>query len=341
MNMALTPRRIPVLPLLLIAFGTLILFSAGTGASFISPGRVLSAMLGTGSQTDQIILWTLRLPRVVVAALGGACLGLAGYILQIVARNPLATPSTLGVTDGAAVGVVAFLWIFSNEANALVVSIHWQPLAAVAGAAVFLAITGLLTLSDPQRGPLRLILYGIAVAALAKAAVTLLMILGPVYRAGQALTWLTGTVGAAHWSDAAMLAGLLFVAAPVLILSASVLAQLQLDPDSARSTGLSLQKAQIWLVILAVILTAGTVAHIGAVGFIGLIAPHIARMLLPSSQRGRLYATAVIGSILLLSADLLARIIAAPLELPAGAITAVIGAPLFLYLLVRRSSAHG
>lgn len=334
-------RRFPALPVLFLMLLAVILLGAGIGASFMSPDRVFAAILGQGSDTDQIILWTLRLPRVALAVLGGASLALAGAILQVVTRNPLAAPSILGITDGAAVGVVAFLWLFSNESNALIVSVHWQPLAAVVGAIVFLFVAGVLTLSDPLRGPLRLILYGIAIAALAKAAVTMLIILGPVYRASQAMTWLTGTVGAAHWSDAAMIGGMLLVAAPVLGLSVPVLAQLQLDEDSARSTGLPLGRAQIGLVVLAVILTAGSVAHIGAVGFIGLIAPHAARLLRPSGGAAHLIATAMIGAILLLAADILARIIAPPLELPAGAVTAVIGAPLFLFLLLRRSTPHG
>ena len=216
--------------LLLVA---LIVLGAGIGSSFMSPQRVIAALLGQGSRPDELILWKMRLPRVFLAVTGGAALALAGAILQRVARNPLATPSILGITDGAAVGVVGFLWIYSNESNALIVSIHWLPLAAVAGAAALTLITGSLTLADRRRGPLGLILYGIAIAALAKALVTLLMIMGPVYLAGQAMTWLAGSVGAAHWSDVAILSAILVLSVPLIALAARVLAQLRLDPDSA------------------------------------------------------------------------------------------------------------
>lgn len=332
--------RLPVLAMLALMLAALMVLGAGLGSSFMPPDRVIAALLGEGSRADTVILWKLRLPRVLLAVLGGVALALAGAILQRVVRNPLAAPSVLGITDGAAVGVVGFLWLFSDESNALTVSIHWQPLAAVCGAASFALLTGALALADPRRGPLSLILYGIAMAALAKAVVTLLMILGPIYRAGQAMTWLTGTVGAAHWSDVAILSALLAALIPVLALAVRPLAQLQLDPDSARATGLSLGRAQIALVLLSVVLTAGAVAFVGAVGFVGLIAPHAARRLIPEGRAAFLPAVALIGGALVLGADILARVIAPPLELPAGAITALLGAPLFLVLLVKRRSIH-
>ncbi|MFD1796438.1 iron ABC transporter permease [Paracoccus aurantiacus] len=318
----------------------LIVLGCGIGSSFMPPGRVIAALAGHGAGTDGIILWTLRLPRVGLAVAGGVALALSGAILQRVARNPLAAPSILGITDGAAVGVVGFLWLFSNETNSLTVSIHWQPLAAMLGAAGFAAITGALTLSDPRRGPLGMILYGVAMAALAKAMVTLLMIMGPIYRAGQALTWLSGSVGAAHWSDVAILAAIILCCLPLLILAAPVLAQLRLDAESARSTGLSLGAAQIGLVLLSVLLTASAVAFVGAIGFVGLIAPHAARRIIGDGSALWLPATALIGAGLVLAADITARVVAPPLELPAGAVTAAVGAPLFLLLLVRERAVH-
>ncbi|WP_139828390.1 iron ABC transporter permease [Maritimibacter sp. HL-12] len=316
--------------------------SLALGSSLIPPGRVLAALFGEGARMDEVIVWTLRLPRVLLAILAGAALALAGALLQRVTRNPMAAPSILGITDGAALGVVSFLWVFSDEANRLTVSIHWQPLAAAIGAFGFALIAGGLTLADPRgRGPLRLILYGIALAALAKAAVTLVMIIGPVYRAGQALTWLTGTIGAAHWGDVAVVAAGLAVAAPVLAWLNLPLRQLALDPQTAAATGLPVGRTQIVLLAISVALTALAVSQVGAVGFVGLIAPHAARLVIGAFAPGYLVATALIGSLLVLGADTLARLIAAPLELPAGAITALIGAPLFLTLLIRRQGTHG
>ncbi|QDY71047.1 FecCD family ABC transporter permease [Qingshengfaniella alkalisoli] len=331
-------RRTDTFPLAALAalLSVLIVLGIGIGSSFMPPDRVLAALLRQSDGPDQVIVWTLRLPRVALAALAGACLALAGTILQRVTRNPLAAPSILGITDGAAVGVVAFLWTFSDESNNLTVSVHWLPLAAVTGAAVFTVIVATLTFADSRSDPTRLILYGVAIGALAKAAVTIMMILGPVYRASQALTWLTGSVGAAHWTDVWTVASVLALSVPLLWLAVLPLTQLQLDPDSARSTGLSLGRSQTSLIGLAVLLTAAAVAFVGAIGFVGLIAPHLARRIIAGRGAPFLIASATLGACLVLAADIIARIAIPPLELPAGALTALFGAPLFLYLLLLR-----
>lgn len=331
--------RIGLLAGLLVA---LMMLATGLGSSFLPLDRVAAALLGQGERVDLVIVWTLRLPRVALAVLAGMALALAGALLQRVTRNPIAAPSILGITDGAAVGAVAFLWIFSDEANVLTVSIHWQPLAAAIGAFAFAALVTILASLDPGGGsPLRVILYGIALAALAKAAVTLMMILGPVYRAGQALTWLTGSIGAAHWSDVLTVAAGLALATVMLEMMRPTIGQLVLDPDSAAATGVSVGRAQVALLALAVGLTALAVSQVGAVGFVGLVAPHAARLFHGQFTRGYLVATALIGGVVVLAADTLARMIAAPLELPAGALTALIGAPLFLWLLLRGRRTHG
>ena len=142
--------RVRPFALLVCAVILLTVVGIGIGSSFMPPSRVVAALLGEGARSDEIIVRTLRLPRVVLALLAGAALALAGAILQRITRNPLAAPSVLGITDGAAVGVVAFLWLFSDEANHLTVSIHWQPLAAATGAAVFALLVTILTLADPR-----------------------------------------------------------------------------------------------------------------------------------------------------------------------------------------------
>jgi iron complex transport system permease protein len=338
-----TPHAaLPRLGLLGAVLAALTVVATGLGSSAMPLDRVVSALLGQGARMDEVIVWTLRLPRVALAILAGMALALAGALLQRVTRNPIAAPSVLGITDGAAVGVVAFIWAFSDEANLLTVSIHWQPLAAVIGAFTFAAFVAALAVLDPAgRSPLRVILYGIALAALAKAAVTLMMILGPAYRANQALTWLTGSVGAAHWSDVFVVAAGLGVAAVILVALRDTIRQLVLDADSAATTGVTVGRAQVALLALAVALTALAVSQVGAIGFVGLVAPHVARLFHGQFTGGYLVATALVGGLLVLGADTLARLIAAPLELPAGALTALIGAPLFLWLLLKGRRTHG
>ena len=332
-------KRLVVPAFLLIG---LLLMSIGLGSSFLSLERVIAALLHEGSRMDAVIVWTLRLPRIVLAVLAGMALALAGALLQRVTRNPMAAPSVLGITDGAAFGVVAFLWIFSNESNALTVSIHWQPLAGAIGAFIFAGLAAALTLLDPAgRSPLRMILYGIGLAALAKAAVTLMMILGPVYRASQAMTWLAGSVSAAHWNDSATVAVGLVLCLPVLLILGPALRQIVLDSHSAIATGLALGRTQIVLLILSVLLTALAVSQVGAVGFVGLVAPHVARLWHGQFTPGYLVSTALNGGVMVLGADTVARTVAVPLELPAGAVTALIGAPVFLWLLLKGSRVRG
>lgn len=323
---------------LLSALGVLVfllVLATGIGSSWIGPSRVIAAFFGRGSETDEIIIWTLRMPRVALAVLAGAALGLAGLLLQRIVRNPIASPSVLGVVDGAALGVVLFLWIWSNDANALTVSIHWLPLAATLGAATFAGAVVLLAGRDVTQ-PARLILYGIALAALAKSLVVVFIILGPVYRASTALIWLAGSVHAAHWQDVAILVGVLLASGIALVVLIRPMDQLVLDDRSAEATGLSLQASKAALLTLSVFLTAGAVSFAGGIAFVGLIAPNIARALVGLRAANLLVVTPVIGASMVLGADVVARVVAYPLELPTGAITALIGAPYFLYLLMRQ-----
>jgi len=313
----------------------LAILAIGIGSSWIGPDRVVAALVGQGSKTDTIIVWTLRLPRVALAILAGAALALAGMMLQRIVRNPIASPSVLGIVDGAAVGVVLFLWIWSNEANALTVSIHWLPLAATTGAATFALLVVLVAGRDAIE-PSRLILYGIALAALAKALVVVLIILGPVYRASTALIWLAGSVHAAHWEDVAILSAVLAASVIAIALLIRPLDQVMLDDQSAAATGLGLVPAKAACLALAVVLAAGAVSFAGGIAFVGLIAPNIARALVGLSARAQLLTTPFIGASMVLGADIIARVVAYPLELPTGAITALIGAPYFFFLLLRQ-----
>lgn len=304
------------------------------GASLMPLDRVVTALVGAGDRTDRVIVWTLRLPRVLVAALAGAALGLAGLLMQRATRNPLAAPSVLGVVDGAALGVLVFLWVFSDEANALTVPILWQQPAAMAGALIFATLVFALSRRD-RAGPLRFILYGIALAALADALVVLMMISGPVHRAGQALIWLAGSVHQADWRDAAILSTAALLALPPLALLARPLAQLGLDDATASATGLDVPRTRLVGLGLAVLLTAVAVGVAGGIGFVGLVAPHVARRLSGGDLTTHLVATALTGASMVLAADLLVRLAFRPLEVPAGALTALVGVPVLIAILLR------
>ncbi|WP_082143966.1 FecCD family ABC transporter permease [Nitratireductor soli] len=313
--------------------------SVGFGSSSMSPGRVLLAIIGEGARSDTVIVWSLRMPRLLMAALSGSALALAGFVLQRATRNALAAPSVLGIVDGAAFGVMIFLFIFSNESNALTVSILWQPLAAASGALVF-ALAIILLAVRTGAPPLRIILYGVALGALAKAGVTLFMIDGPVHRASQAAIWLAGSVHQARWSDVSTLACVLALIVPLTMLLTRRMDQLELDEQSAAATGLPVRATQLMLFALATCLTAAAVSFSGAIGFVGLVAPHAARLAIGGRALPQAVAAALIGAAMVVAADLVVRVAFAPLEVPAGAVTAVVGAPYFLFILLRAGRVH-
>lgn len=332
----MTVRQSGLICILGLTLCVFLILSVGVGSSWISPSKVFGALIQTGERKYQVIVWNLRLPRALLAAEVGAALALAGAMLQTATRNALASPSVLGIVDGAAVGVMLFLWGFSNDSNALTVSIHYQPLAAAAGALIF-AVSVALLAKQSGINPLRLILYGVALAALANALVTILIVLGPVYRASTAMIWLAGSVHAAHWQDVWTLALVLLLCAPALALMPRYMRQLALDDTMAKSTGLQVHKAQGALLGLALILTAGAVSQVGGIGFVGLIAPHAAHLVIRKRGGAYLVAAALVGAAMVTGADIIARVALAPVQMPTGAVTALIGAPYFIFLLTKVS----
>jgi iron complex transport system permease protein len=334
------PRALATLAGLALGLALAMLVSIALGSTWIPPERVLAALLGAGETTDALIVGQFRAPRAVQAALAGACLGVAGFLLQRATRNPLAAPSVLGIVDGAGLGVILFLTLFSNDSNALTVSIHWQPLAAALGGLALVALVFALGARELAQ-PVRLILYGVALAALAKAATTTLMITGPIYRTSQALHWLAGSVHSAVWGEVALAAAIAAPLALAVALIARRLDALDLDGDSARGVGLPLLATRAGAIVLAAGLTATAIAFAGGIGFVGLVAPHLARLLTGRAAGPGLLGSALVGALMVVGADLVVRVLFAPTEVPAGAVTALVGAPYLLYLLTRRSRADG
>jgi len=310
------------------------------GSSWLGFDRIVQVIAGGGEKTERLIVLQLRMPRVVIAILAGGAMAVAGYLLQKVTRNSLASPGVLGVIDGAALGVVIFLAVLSDESNSLVTSIAWQPVAAMLGALA--AMSAVFLLSGRQSSSaIRLLLFGIAVAAVAKAGVMILMLVGPIYRTTQAARWIAGAVNEVNWGEIQITAmGLL----PVLVLTLLVARKLpptDLDEVSARSIGLNLPVFRIVIFALAALLTALAVSFVGGVGFIGLMAPHMARLIVGRPVIPGLIVSFLLGAIMLVGADFIVRVLFAPTEVPAGTVTAVIGTPYFLYLLMRKERTNG
>jgi iron complex transport system permease protein len=313
--------------------------SAGMGEMKISPIDVFQVLIGKGNEMYELVVTSFRLPRIIVAILVGISLAMGGSILQGLIRNPLASPEIIGVTGGAGVAVVLFLALFSDKNNSLTISIHWLPLGAFIGATLVASLVYLLAWKRDGVAPIRLVLIGIGVSALMQALTTLFMILGPIYQASQANIWLTGTVYGSNWKNIEVLAPWTAVFVMLTLISARKLNVQELGDELAIGLGSAVQRHRLLLLLLSTALIGGAVAFAGGIGFVGLIAPHIARRLVGSAFGALLPVAGLIGAILVVTADLIGRMIAAPLEVPAGVFTAAIGAPYFIYLLYKSRNA--
>lgn len=279
--------------------------------------------LSSGEPMAQIVLVEYRLPRLLLAMGCGAGLAVSGALLQGLTRNPLADPGLLGVSQGAALAVVALIVLTPAAPFGLRLPVAFG--GALASAALVQAL---------GRGtPLRLILSGIGLSALLAALISALLTHGGLREAESALAWLAGSLHAATLSEAGLMALILLALAPLCAMLAPALGVLRLGEAVAVSLGLPLMRARRLILLAAVLAAAAPAALVGPLGFIGLIAPHLAAR--ASRAPGRhLWLSALTGAALLALADLAGRSLG-PVQVPAGLITSILGAPVFLWLLIR------
>ncbi|GGW93776.1 iron ABC transporter permease [Streptomyces chartreusis] len=297
------------------------------GDSKLLLGDVVNWAQGRAGRTVGFVLDT-RVPRVLAALLAGAALALAGTLVQAVTRNPLAEPGVLGVSGGAALGAVLLVTTVPSAGS-------W----GVAGAAFMgAAISSVVVFGLAARGGFqqnRLVLVGIGVATGTTALVSLLIVLTDPFNAAKALTWLSGSTYGRSLSDVAPLAAVLAVGVAVAALRRVELDLVSLDEDTPRLLGLGLARGRLGFLLLSVLLSATAVAAAGTIGFVGLVAPHAARALVGRRHARVVPVAVLLGAVLVCTADLLGRTVIAPAQLGAGLMTAVIGTPYFLHLLVR------
>lgn len=328
----ISSRTLTIIALLLFANFIVMTICTGLGSTMIHPIDVIKAIFGQSDATSSMIVLQLRLPRVVIAVMVGSMLAVSGALLQGIVRNPLTSPDIIGITGGAALGTVVFILYFSH------LSIRFMPVSSILGAFGAAILIYLLTYRHGIT-PLRLVLIGIGMAT-AISAVTYMLILSaqftPTAVAVKAFTFMTGSIYGASWErDVLTLLPWLIVLLPLAMVYARHLNVQELGDEVATGVGSRVQSHRTMLLILSVAL-AGSAASIGGtIGFIGLMAPHIARKLVGPAYGGVIPASALIGSLVLMLADLLARIAFIPLDIPAGVFTAAIGAPFFIYLLFR------
>ena len=321
--------------LLLVLFAALAVFamllSTAKGSVDIPLGEVIGILGGAQSgghdTANAQILWNIRLPRTIVAALVGINLSLSGAILQAILRNPLADPHIIGISSGAGLAGI-FIMLLMPGAAWLITP------AAFGGAMVAALLIYILAWRDGIR-PTRIILAGVAVSAFLGAGISAMMILYSD-RVHSALMWMVGGLSARSWPHVEMLLPYTVCAGLLALFSAQRLNILQLGDDMARGVGLAVERTRIFLTAVAALLAASAVSVVGLLGFVGLIVPHAARLLIGSDYRFLLPAASLLGIAVLTLSDTAARLMFAPLELPVGIIMAVLGAPFFLYLLRRQ-----
>lgn len=313
----------------LLAAGVVVAALAGValGAVRIPLREVWSAIAGHGDPTAVAVVQTLRLPRVALGALVGAALGMSGGALQGALRNPLAEPYLLGVSGGAAVGA-SLAFVFGAPFAAV-------PLAAFAGAILAVGLALAVARSGARSDPRVLLMAGVVVGAFANATIMIALANLGGNTVRNALWWMMGSVADASWSQVRWLAVYALVTGGVLVTWARQIDLLALGEDAAAGLGLDADRAAPRIYITASLLAAATVAAAGLVGFVGLVVPHIARALGFRRHRGLLLASALAGAALVMLADVAARTVLPPAELPLGAVTALIGVPFFLARLRR------
>lgn len=318
------PRAVAVpLVLALVAF-LLVAVSTARGDYPLPLGDVVRTLLGAGDATDRLVVVELRLPRALTGLLVGVALGASGAVTQSLARNPLASPDVLGITQGASAAAVAVIVLGLGGAVTV-------PLAALAGALLAATVVVLLGATGGVQG-LRIVLVGVGVGAALTSLTSYLLLRARIEEVGLAMVWLTGSLNGRGWQHVVPVGVAVALVLGLCVVLSPVLAVLRLSEDTARALGLRVPLARTVLLLAAVLLAAAATAAAGPIAFVALVAPQIALRLVRSAGPP-LVTSAAVGGVLLLGADLLARTVL-PVELPVGVVTAVLGAPYLLALLV-------
>lgn len=324
-----------VLAALFIAIFLSILFSLNTGSYELSITEVINVLKGIETdKADNNIVWLFRFPRTLAAILVGMMMALSGAALQNITRNGLADPSLVGISQGAALAVVAAIIVFPE------ISSVWRPWLALAGSLSVAALIQILSYEGKTSKPIRFILLGIGISAFISAITTAMPTYGKIYNASAALGWLSGSIDGANWLDVKILTIASLILIPSLLVISRSMSAIRLGEATAISLGTPILLIRYALITIAVALAAIATSIVGPLGFIGLIAPHAARRIASSGIAIHLLLTALIGGLLVVLADISGRSLFAPNQIPAGIVTQIIGVPIFVYLLLKQKAKN-
>jgi len=327
--------RIPAMPVLLALSVALIVCACFLGSTDMSAHRVVSALTGMGTTTDQIIIWEIRFPRAAAAFVTGAALGISGAALQGLLRNPLAEPGVLGVTSSAALFASASVYFGVAALSELAI-----PLAAVSGAMGATFLLSLVALRT--QSVVTLILVGVGISSFMSAVMALVLNMAPTpFSLSDMINWMLGSVANRSLNDIMLTAPFIVVGAGVLLIARRGLSALTLGEEAAQGLGLNLKHQRLMVVIGAGLATGGAVALAGAIGFVGIVAPHLVRSIWGYDPARILAPSAILSGAILIVADIFVRIAPTTTELKLGVAAALVGAPVFIWIAAQRSVRHG
>jgi iron complex transport system permease protein len=338
-------RKMVVIVLLLAALVGLAVIAIALGRSNLSVTVVVKCLLGAGTEATRVVVWNIRLPRIIAAIVAGWALALSGLSMQSVLKNPLSSPSTLGISHGAAFGAAFAIVVFhAGEINSLLSgpapSLALRTVYSVTAAAFIgsmIAASAIVLLARVRRmSPEAVILAGVALSSLFVSATILLQYLASDTQVAAVVFWTFGDVARASWQEIGITAAVTLLASAYFTGKRWNMNVLSTGDDSASALGVHVERERLVGMAIASTLAAFVTAFHGVIAFLGLLAPHIARRLVGTDHRFLIPAACLVGSILLLLADTVGRSIVGSGALPVGVITSFMGGPLFLYLLLTR-----
>ncbi|HLR62881.1 MAG TPA: iron ABC transporter permease [Lentibacillus sp.] len=326
-------RFIGVIMLLILLIIVMFFMTLGTGVINISPLDVIRTLLGSGTDRQELVLFEFRLPRITLALLIGTGLAVSGAILQSITQNDLAEPGILGINTGAGFAVVLFIF-FLQDLMGNVFSVLVMPLFALMGALLAALLIYVLAWKNGV-SPIRLVLVGIGINAGFSAALVILQLKMNPQDFRQATVWLSGDIWSANWTFVLALLPWILILVPYALQKSNTLNVLNLGDDIAGGLGSKVENDRRLLLIIAVALAGASVAAGGAIAFLGLVVPHIARRIIGPLHQYTIPISALMGGLLLMVSDTIGKNLLTSMEIPVGIVVAILSAPYFVYLLIK------
>lgn len=335
MNMSKNKKFIMIIGILMVLIFATFLVSLNMGSLSIKPLDVIKTLVGQGSKSHEIAIFKLRLPRIVIGILVGTALAIAGTILQGVTKNDLADSGILGINSGAALFVVIYIYIMNGNVYDGIsnMTIFTMPIVALSGAIFGAFLIYILAWKNGINSS-RLLLIGIGINVAFTSLLTIFQLRFTTQEFNRVMAWTSGSIWGASWKYVLAVLPFILIFTLLTIYKSRYLDVLNLGDEVATGLGIEVEKESRKLIIYAVILAGVATSVAGSIGFLGLVAPHIARKLVGPKHKKLIPTAALVGSLILLVSDTIARNLIAPMEIPVGIVVAIIGVPYFIYLML-------